>query len=426
MIEANCKKIAPSTMATPRPVPKLVVCDLDGTLLRAENGIRLYSDHISPRTVAAIEAFERRGGHFVPATGNGWAVTSRWRREAKIACKWSVCADGALVFDADGTPAFGRRVLVRDCEPVVRACTNRLHQHCPAFGAAGGGSGDGKSGGDGCGGSNGAGASIGSHKLGWHVYSDPPGAYFSSEWARVLLFESLSEHCDASAADVQGDFQSHGWHVHVPQHETIAASCSVSDSIATGCDDGSLLTSAPHDHYCSAIYFFSQSNDAGPGEAVTPDLLLTQLGEALCEAGLDDSWEVVASQSFFTDTGACIVRPKAASVCSLEHASGAYQGEHPASSSASDQDAIGLREVGDEGKHIGVYWVARQLGIDRKDIMAVGDGGNDATMLQWAGWGVAPANCSPRARTAADEVLPHTNDEDAVAVLLESIVEAMH
>ena len=76
MIEANCKKIAPSTMATPRPVPKLVVCDLDGTLLRAENGIRLYSDHISPRTVAAIEAFERRGGHFLPATGNGWAVTS--------------------------------------------------------------------------------------------------------------------------------------------------------------------------------------------------------------------------------------------------------------------------------------------------------------------------------------------------------------
>ena len=420
-----------STRRGRRPLPKLVACDLDGTLLCAEHGIHLYSDHISARTVAAIEAFERRGGHFVCATGNGWAVTSHWRKEAKISCKWSVCADGALVFDDKGVPAFGCRVQVqRDCGPVVRACTNWLHQHCPVFGAAGRAGSDSKSCTDESSGSSSTDVITGSHKLGWHVYGDPPGAYFSSEWARALLFGSLSKNCVASAADVEGEFRSHGWDVHVPQPEKPSARTSASgshrgtSSAVDDCDDGSLLTSAP-DHHCSAIFFFSQSNDATPDKAVSSEQLRMLLDEALRDAKMDRIWEVVTSRSFFTDTGACIVRPKAASVCRLERAHGALSSDGSVRDGAFDQNIIDLRKIGDEGKHIGIYWVAQQLGIDRKDIMAVGDGGNDATMLQWAGWGVAPANCSPRARAAADEVLPHTNDEDAVAVLLESIVEAM-
>ena len=80
-------------------------------------------------------------------------------------------------------------------------------------------------------------------------------------------------------------------------------------------------------------------------------------------------------------------------------------------------------EAEGEGKHVGLAWVAQQLGVAQGDVMALGDGANDVSMLRWAGWSATPANfSSERVRAAADEVLPRTNNEDAVAVLLEEIV----
>ena len=58
--------------------------------------------------------------------------------------------------------------------------------------------------------------------------------------------------------------------------------------------------------------------------------------------------------------------------------------------------------------------VARQLGIDRSEVMAIGDNANDAGMLTWARLGVAMGNASPSALAAADYVT-ESNDADGVA-----------
>jgi len=66
--------------------------------------------------------------------------------------------------------------------------------------------------------------------------------------------------------------------------------------------------------------------------------------------------------------------------------------------------------------------LAGRLGVDRKEVMAIGDNWNDVDMLEWAGQGVIMAN-------ASDELRGHAkmrgwkqaplNDHDGVAVVLE-------
>jgi len=58
--------------------------------------------------------------------------------------------------------------------------------------------------------------------------------------------------------------------------------------------------------------------------------------------------------------------------------------------------------------------VATQMGIDRSEVMAIGDNANDCGMIQWAEMGVAMANASPRALDVADYVTD-SNDNDGVA-----------
>lgn len=57
--------------------------------------------------------------------------------------------------------------------------------------------------------------------------------------------------------------------------------------------------------------------------------------------------------------------------------------------------------------------VARQLGITRQHVMAIGDNANDVGMLQWAGLGVAVANAVPHALAAAS-VVTASNDDGGV------------
>ena len=54
------------------------------------------------------------------------------------------------------------------------------------------------------------------------------------------------------------------------------------------------------------------------------------------------------------------------------------------------------------------------------DMAAIGDGANDLQMIIDAGCGVATANASSTLKQAADVVLEHTNDQDAVAHFVES------
>jgi Cof subfamily protein (haloacid dehalogenase superfamily) len=62
--------------------------------------------------------------------------------------------------------------------------------------------------------------------------------------------------------------------------------------------------------------------------------------------------------------------------------------------------------------------LAAQLGIGREQVMAIGDNGNDAALVEWAGLGVAMGNASPDVRAVADVVAP-SQAEDGAAWAIE-------
>lgn len=76
-------------------------------------------------------------------------------------------------------------------------------------------------------------------------------------------------------------------------------------------------------------------------------------------------------------------------------------------------------EVNDENAHKGaaLLVLAARLGVSQEDIMAVGDNGNDVTMLEAAGCSVAVGDGSPEALAAAKHITaPHDRDGLAQAV----------
>lgn len=62
-----------------------------------------------------------------------------------------------------------------------------------------------------------------------------------------------------------------------------------------------------------------------------------------------------------------------------------------------------------------------KIGITRSDVICVGDGYNDVSMIRWAGLGVAMANARQPVKDAADR-LTLSCDEDGVAALIEEII----
>jgi Cof subfamily protein (haloacid dehalogenase superfamily) len=69
--------------------------------------------------------------------------------------------------------------------------------------------------------------------------------------------------------------------------------------------------------------------------------------------------------------------------------------------------------------------LAKRLGVDRKETMAIGDNWNDLDMLEWAGQGVMMGNAAGELRSMArmrgwKQAPP--NDEDGVAVVLEAAI----
>jgi Cof subfamily protein (haloacid dehalogenase superfamily) len=69
--------------------------------------------------------------------------------------------------------------------------------------------------------------------------------------------------------------------------------------------------------------------------------------------------------------------------------------------------------------------LAARLGVERKEVMAIGDNWNDVDMLEWAGQGVMMGNAALELRTLAKmrgwkQAPP--NDEDGVAVVLEAAI----
>lgn len=62
-----------------------------------------------------------------------------------------------------------------------------------------------------------------------------------------------------------------------------------------------------------------------------------------------------------------------------------------------------------------------KLGIDASEVIAFGDGQNDAAMLTWAGTGVAMGNAVDEVKAIADRVTASNND-DGIALVLEELL----
>ena len=65
--------------------------------------------------------------------------------------------------------------------------------------------------------------------------------------------------------------------------------------------------------------------------------------------------------------------------------------------------------------------LARHLGLAPAQVMAVGDSGNDRTMVQLAGLGVAMGNATEDIRRVADAITAD-NNHDGVAEAIEKYV----
>jgi len=68
-------------------------------------------------------------------------------------------------------------------------------------------------------------------------------------------------------------------------------------------------------------------------------------------------------------------------------------------------------------KASGLAYVARELGVDAADVLAIGDGRNDLEMLRWAGRGVAMGQAIDEVKEAADAVTASVADEGAAVEL---------
>lgn len=69
-----------------------------------------------------------------------------------------------------------------------------------------------------------------------------------------------------------------------------------------------------------------------------------------------------------------------------------------------------------------LLWLAGELGIDREEILAFGDGANDADMIRAAGIGAAMEVSVPEVRAAAD-ILAGSNDENGVARAIQRYID---
>ena len=75
----------------------------------------------------------------------------------------------------------------------------------------------------------------------------------------------------------------------------------------------------------------------------------------------------------------------------------------------------------DANKGHALSLLCADFGIDRHDVIAIGDSVNDAPMLAWAGRGIALAHSDRYALDASSEVLPP--DNEAVAAFLSALVD---
>ena len=84
-----------------RPVPQLIACDLDGTLLPDWGSIGTHADgnakQVSDRAIAAIKRYRALGGHFLICTGRGYDMLEPVANEVGVD-SYSIGCDGGEVY----------------------------------------------------------------------------------------------------------------------------------------------------------------------------------------------------------------------------------------------------------------------------------------------------------------------------------------
>ena len=60
----------------------------------------------------------------------------------------------------------------------------------------------------------------------------------------------------------------------------------------------------------------------------------------------------------------------------------------------------------------------------KEDVIAIGDGYNDLSMIKFAGLGIAMANAQPPVKSNADRITAFTNDEDGVAHFIHDLLNS--
>ena len=73
-------------------------------------------------------------------------------------------------------------------------------------------------------------------------------------------------------------------------------------------------------------------------------------------------------------------------------------------------------------KAYGLTQLINQLNLKPENVMAMGDEANDLSMISWAGYGVAMANAVPAVKEEARIISDLTNDQHAVAHIIEKYV----
>lgn len=68
-------------------------------------------------------------------------------------------------------------------------------------------------------------------------------------------------------------------------------------------------------------------------------------------------------------------------------------------------------------KAAGLEKICAELGVDRKDVLAIGDGSNDVEMLEWAGRGVAMGHAPLHVQSVADDVTETVENDGVVREL---------
>ncbi len=161
--------------------------------------------------------------------------------------------------------------------------------------------------------------------------------------------------------------------------------------------------------YCDGVYTDSYSYDNMEALGMIPDQLpmfkatrqvVPNLYEAIGQMGAGEKLHII-----FKDVKDKENRQNAF----LNHPAFAYTAAFENNLELSDKTVH---------KASGLSALCEKLGIGQSEVMALGDGSNDATMLAWAGLGVAMANAVPVAKKAAD-VMTLSNDEDGAALAIE-------